>query len=79
MPPVKEDNGMQKLEGMVATCKGNGFFDIKTKIGDQDYNVLCRVSGKMRKHNITVVEGDNVEIEVSPGDISKGRITYRKR
>ena len=42
-------------------------------------NVLAHISGKMRKHFIRIVPGDKVEVELSPYDLTKGRITYRHK
>ena len=44
-----------------------------------EHIVNCTLGGKMRKHYIRVVAGDEVKIEMSPYDLSRGRITYRKR
>ena len=40
--------------------------------------ILCHISGKMRKHFIRIVPGDRVTVEISPYDLTKGRITYRE-
>jgi translation initiation factor IF-1 len=44
---------------------------------ENDHVVLAYLSGKMRKHYIRVLEGDRVKIEMSPYDLSRGRVTYR--
>jgi translation initiation factor IF-1 len=51
----------------------------RVKLDDMDHIVLCRLAGKMRKFKIRVVPGDRVTIEVSPYDMSRGRITFRDR
>ncbi len=43
------------------------------------HNVLAHISGKMRKHFIRIVPGDKVELEMSPYDLTKARITFRAR
>jgi translation initiation factor IF-1 len=43
----------------------------------QGHNVLAHLSGKMRTHRIRVLPGDRVQVEISPYDLSKGRIKYR--
>ena len=43
------------------------------------HNVIAHVAGRMRKHFIRIVPGDKVRVELSPYDLSKGRITYRER
>ena len=64
-----------KFEGkVVEVLPGNQFrVDLETGI-----NVLCHLSGKMRMHRIMIVTGDTVEVEMSPYDITKGRISYRR-
>jgi translation initiation factor IF-1 len=44
---------------------------------DNDHVVLAHISGKMRKHYIKILTGDRVTVELSPYDLSRGRITYR--
>ena len=55
---------------------GNTTF--KVKIGE-GHEVLAHLSGKMRKHYIKVLAGDKVTVELSPYDLTKGRVTYRHR
>ena len=55
---------------------GNATF--KVKIGE-GHQVLAHLSGKMSKNYIKVMAGDNVKLELSPYDLTKGRITYRYR
>lgn len=50
------------------------------KTGEEEKRtIMCQLSGKMRTNNIKVVEGDNVDVELDPYDMKKGRIIYRKR
>jgi len=51
----------------------------RVKLDDMDHIILCRLAGKMRKFRIRVVPGDRVTVEVSPYDMSRGRITFRER
>ena len=44
---------------------------------DNGHNLIAYSGGKMRKHHIRIIAGDNVSLEVSPYDLSKGRITFR--
>ncbi len=44
-----------------------------------DRNILAHISGKMRKHFIRIVPGNKVEVELSPYDLTKGRITFREK
>ncbi len=46
---------------------------------ENDHELLAHISGKMRKHFIKITTGDKVTVELSPYDLSKGRITYRHR
>jgi translation initiation factor IF-1 len=55
---------------------GNATFKVKIA---EDHNILAHLSGKMRKHYIKVLAGDRVTVELSPYDLTKGRVTYRHR
>ena len=46
---------------------------------ENDHEVLAHISGKMRKHFIRITTGDKVTIQISPYDLTKGRITYRHK
>ena len=46
-------------------------------LDDTGMEILCSISGKMRMYNIRVMEGDSVEVEMSPYDLSRGRISKR--
>jgi len=46
---------------------------------ENGHRVLCHVSGKMRKYFIRILPGDRVTVELSPYDLTRGRITYRKK
>lgn len=75
---------MDKLEceGTVTIARGNGMFEVLLDEADGSDKILCTISGKMKKNNIRILEGDKVRIEVSlydPKDSRKGRITYRKK
>ena len=62
------------LEGTVVETLANTKFRIKV---DSGHIVLAHISGKMRKHYIRIIPGDRVTVELSPYDLSRGRITYR--
>ena len=53
--------------------------DFRVKIDDINQEIICKISGKIRKFRIKVLVGDRVTCEVSPYDLTKGRITFRKR
>jgi len=63
-----------EVEGTVAECLPNAMFRIELPNG---HRVLAHISGKIRKHYIRILLGDRVLIELSPYDLSRGRITYR--
>jgi translation initiation factor IF-1 len=46
---------------------------------DNGHRVLAHISGKMRMHYIKILPGDKVKVEISPYDLSRGRITFRKK
>lgn len=74
-----------RVPGVVEAARGNGFFSVEVTIENIQTNeqeqrtVMCQLSGKMRTHNIKVVEGDNVDVELDLHDMKKGRIIYRRR
>ena len=63
-----------EVEGKVITILPNTMFRVELANGHQ---VLAHISGKMRKHYIKILPGDRVLIELSPYDLSRGRVTYR--
>lgn len=69
---VKED--VIEVEGIVTETLPNAMFNVKL---ENDHTVLAHVSGKIRMHFIRILPGDKVTVELSPYDLTKGRITYR--
>jgi len=65
-----------EFEGVVTESLPNTLFRVKLENGP---TVLCHISGKMRQNNIRILEGDKVTVEMTPYDLTKGRITYRKK
>jgi translation initiation factor IF-1 len=63
-----------KVDGVIEESLPNATFRVKL---DNGHTVLAHVSGKMRMHFIKILEGDKVTVELSPYDLTKGRITYR--
>lgn len=51
----------------------------RVKLEESDHVVLAKLSGKLRKHYIRIVVGDKVQLELSPYDLTRGRITYRMK
>jgi translation initiation factor IF-1 len=68
-----KEAGIQ-MDGVVTECLGNAMFRIKL---DNGHIILGHISGKMRKFDIKVLQGDKVQVEFSPYDFSKGRISRR--
>lgn len=64
------------LEGKITDTLPNAMFRVELENG---HNVLAYLSGKMRKYYIRVLLGDRVKVEMSPYDLTRGRITYRYR
>jgi translation initiation factor IF-1 len=64
-----------KFEGDIVDVMPNATFKVKIETG---HIVLAYIAGKMRKHEIRILMGDRVEIELSPYDLTRGRITRRK-
>jgi len=62
-------------EGVIIDKLPNAFF--RVRLEGSDHIVLAQISGKMRKNFIRILPGDRVTVEMSPYDLSKGRITYR--
>lgn len=62
--------------GTVQEALPNALFKVKL---ENDYVVLAHISGKMRMHFIRILPGDRVRIELSPYDLSRGRITWRDK
>ncbi|CAI8353291.1 MAG: Translation initiation factor IF-1 [Rhodospirillaceae bacterium] len=69
---AKED--LIEFTGEVLEILPNAMFKVKL---DNDHEILAHTSGKMRKNKIRVLAGDRVQVEMTPYDLSKGRITFR--
>lgn len=65
-----------EMEGAVTSVLPDLRFRVEL---DNGHEVLATIAGKMRKFRIRVLEGDRVKVEVSPYDLSRGRITYRHK
>jgi translation initiation factor IF-1 len=71
----KED--LVPAEGLVVDKLPNAFF--RVRIENSEHLVLAQISGKVRRNHIRILMGDRVSIEMSPYDLSRGRITYRHK
>ena len=63
------------VKGIVTQALPTAMF--RVELDDTGMEILCSISGKMRMYNIRVMEGDKVEVEMSPYDLSRGRISKR--
>ncbi|MGA7161897.1 MAG: translation initiation factor IF-1 [Bacteroidota bacterium] len=66
--------GAIKVDGIIMETLPNASFKVKL---DNGHEILAHISGKMRMNYIKILVGDKVTVELSPYDLSKGRITYR--
>ena len=64
------------MQGVVTQCLSNGMFRVKLENG---FQVLTHVSGKIRRNYIRILLGDKVTVELSPYDLTRGRIVFRLR
>jgi translation initiation factor IF-1 len=71
---AKEDSF--KIKGQVTEALPNAQFLIQLETGQE---ILGHLAGKLRVNRITIIPGDNVEVEMSPYDVTKGRITFRHK
>ena len=71
---AKED--VIEMEGTITDTLPNTMFSVELENG---HEIIAHISGKMRKHYIRILTGDKVTVEMTPYDLSKGRITYRER
>lgn len=71
---AKED--LIQMEGLVEEVLPNAMFRIRVT---ETHQITAVISGKMRQHRIQILQGDKVRVEVSPYDLTKGRVVYRER
>lgn len=74
MPLAKED--VIEVEGTVIEALPNAFFQVQLENG---HKILAHISGKLRMNFIKILPGDKVTLELSPYDLSRGRITWRAK
>tara|TARA_B100000214_G_C23505738_1_gene418271 strand:- start:244 stop:459 length:216 start_codon:yes stop_codon:yes gene_type:complete len=65
-----------EMQGTVIEVLPNTIFKVKL---ENDHIITAHISGRMRKNYIRILNGDNVTVEMSPYDLSKGRITFRSK
>lgn len=67
-----------EAEGIVTAALPNAMFRVEVDVGGGKHSVLATISGKMRKYYIRILPGDSVLVEISPYDLGRGRIVYRR-
>ncbi|MFH0873964.1 MAG: translation initiation factor IF-1 [Candidatus Komeilibacteria bacterium] len=72
---IVDSKGFIQMEGVVDEQLPNATFKVQL---DNGQFILAHLSGKMRLHRISIIPGDRVALEISPYDLTKGRITYRR-
>lgn len=63
-----------EIEGIILEAMPNAMFRVKL---ENDHEILAHISGKIRKNFIRILPGDKVKVEMTPYDLSRGRITFR--
>jgi translation initiation factor IF-1 len=71
---AKED--VIKMAGKVEEVLPNAMFRV---ILENNHKIICTLSGRLRQNNIRILLGDNVDIEMSPYDMNRGRVVYRNK
>jgi len=74
---MAEKEDQIKVDGIVVKVLPATMYTVRLENGGHE--ILAHISGKMRKHFIKITTGDKVSVEISPYDLTKGRITYRYR
>ncbi len=73
---TKDKSNVIEMEGIVTQCLSNAMFKVKLENG---FHVLAHISGKIRRNYIRILLGDRITVELSPYDLTRGRIVYRLR
>ena len=79
MADEKQKEEALEVDGVVTQALANTRFRVQIQIGETKTVVTAHVAGRMRKNFIRIVPGDKVKVELSPYDLTKGRITFRER
>lgn len=66
-----------EIDGSVTEALPNAMFRVVIAAGTNEHTVLATLSGKMRLHRIKILPGDRVKLQLSPYDLTRGRISYR--
>jgi len=70
---------MIEVDATVKTALPNAMFRLEIQLADKKHEILGHISGKMRRNYIRITPGDKVIVQLSPYDLTKGRIVYRQR
>lgn len=73
---IPDEKGYVQVEGEVIQSLPSAIFKVKL---ENDMEILCHISGKIRKNNINIVPGDKVMVDIPVADPTKGRIVFRMR
>lgn len=71
---AKED--LIRMSGKIAEVLPNAMFRVKL---ENEHVIVATIGGKLRQHNIRILLGDSVEVEMSPYDLNRGRVVYRTK
>lgn len=67
-----------RMEGKIVKAVGNGRFMVALE-GDEEKQIICTLNGKINHRTIKTIEGDLVDVDISPYDLTKGRIVYIRK
>ena len=68
-----------EVEAVVKAALPNAMFRLEIEMGEKTHEIIGHISGKMRRNYIRITPGDKVLVQLSPYDLTKGRIVYRQR
>ena len=68
-----------EVEAKVVAALPIAMFRLEIEVGEKSHQIIGHISGKMRRHYIRITPGDTVLVQLSPYDLTKGRIVYRQR
>jgi translation initiation factor IF-1 len=68
-----------EVEATVKVALPNAMFRLEIEVGGNKHEIIGHISGKMRRHYIRITPGDRVLVQLSPYDLTKGRIVFRQR
>lgn len=68
-----------ELDGVVTKILPGTKFEVEVSVGGNKHTVCCTISGKLRQNYIKIIQGDLVNVQVSPYDLGKGIITWRRK